>query len=116
MKAVRTKKEGIKPDVLPYLTDLLEKVNGGKTTLHLERNATVFSQGDTAEAIYFIQTGKIKIPVVSSAGKEAVLAVLGIHGFFGEGCLVGQTVRISTATAMQSSALFRIERRAMLKA
>jgi CRP/FNR family cyclic AMP-dependent transcriptional regulator len=113
---VKTKRAAVKSNVVPYVTDLLEKINGGKTTVQLERNATVFSQGDAAEAIYFIQTGKIKITVVSSVGKEAVLAVLGVHGFFGEGCLVGQSLRVSTATAMQSTTLFRVDRRAMLQA
>jgi len=119
MKAIKTKKavvRQVESDAIPYVTDMLEKINGGKTTLQLEKNATIFSQGDVAEAIYFIQTGKVKITVVSSVGKEAVLAVLGIHGFFGEGCLVGQTIRVSTATAMQSTTLFRVDRRAMLQA
>ena len=106
----------IKSAVTPYVTDLLENVKSGKAILQLERNATVFSQGDTAEAIYFIQTGKVKVTVVSAAGKEAVLGLLGPRGFFGEGCLVGQTIRLSTATAMQPSTLVRVERRAMIRA
>ena len=117
MKAVRSRKAGRpKSDVDPYVTELLENIDGGKTLLQLQQDATVFSQGDPAEAIYFIQTGKVKITVVSALGKEAVLAMLGPRGFLGEGCLVGQTLRISTATAIQSSTLFRIERRAMLRA
>ncbi len=117
MKAVRAKKAVTpKPGVPPQITDLLEKINGGKTVLRLEKGATVFSQGDSAEGIYFIQTGKVKITVVSAAGKEAVLAVLGPRGFLGEGCLVGHSLRISTATAIQASTLFRIEKRAMLQA
>jgi CRP/FNR family transcriptional regulator, cyclic AMP receptor protein len=105
-----------KSDVDPYVTDLLENIDHGKTILRLRKDATVFSQGDPAEAIYFIQTGKVKITVVSAVGKEAVLAMLGARGFLGEGCLVGQTLRLSTATAIQSSTLFRIERAAMLRA
>jgi CRP/FNR family transcriptional regulator, cyclic AMP receptor protein len=103
-------------DVDPYVTDLLENIDRGKTVLRLRKDAKVFSQGDPAEAIYFIQTGKVKITVVSAAGKEAVLTMLGPRGFLGEGCLIGQTLRISTATAIQSSTLFRIERGAMLRA
>jgi CRP/FNR family cyclic AMP-dependent transcriptional regulator len=95
---------------------LLEKIEEGKTILQFRKDAAIFSQGDSVEAIYFIQTGKVKIAVVSPGGKEAVLAMLGAHGFFGEGCLVGQTLSLSTATAMQASTLFRIERRAMLRA
>lgn len=100
----------------PYLPELLEKINDGKTLLRLERDAKVFSQGDTAEAIYFIQTGKVKVTVVSSVGKEAVLTMLGPRAFIGEGCLVGQTLRVSSATTIQPSTLYRVERRAMLRA
>ena len=109
------KGEQLKSDVDPYVTDLLEKIDEGKTILRLAKDAKVFSQGDSAEAIYFIQTGKVKITVVSAGGKEAVLAMLGPRGFLGEGCLVGQTLRVSTATAIQASTLVRIERRAMLR-
>src|SRR5436190_4139065 len=99
----------------PYLADLFETIAEGKTVLQLGKNEKVFAQGDTAEAIYFIQTGKVKITVVSAVGTEAVLTVLGPHDFFGEGCLVGQTVRVSSAIAIQSSILYRIERRSMLR-
>jgi CRP/FNR family transcriptional regulator, cyclic AMP receptor protein len=117
MKTVRSRKAPQeKVDVEPYITDMLDRINGGKTILELDKNGTIFSQGDTAEAIYFIRTGKVKVTVVSSGGKEAVLTVLGPRGFFGEGCLVGQRLRVSTATAIQTSTLFRIERRAMLQA
>src|SRR6266705_1872921 len=117
LKAIRKRKTGqVKSDVDPYLTDLLANIDGGKTILQIRKDATVFSQGEPAEAIYFIQIGKVKITVVSAVGKEAVLAMLGPHGFLGEGCLVGQTLRVSTATALQPSTLFRIEKSAMLRA
>ena len=116
-KALKSKKPGQpKPVIDPYVTDLLEKIDVGKTLLHLNKNARVFSQGEAAEGIYFIQTGKVKITVVSALGKEAVLAMLGPHAFLGEGCLVGHTLRLSTATAIQSSTLVRIEKGAMLRA
>ena len=99
-----------------YLADLLDKIGEGKTVLQLEKDEKVFSQGDAAEAIYFVHTGKVKVTVVSATGNEAVLRILGPRGFLGEGCLVGQTLRVSTATAIQSSELFRIERRTMLRA
>ncbi len=98
------------------MTNLLKNIDDGKTFVRLQKDATVYSQGDAAEAIYFIQDGKVKITVVSAAGKEAVLAMLGPRSSLGEGCLVGQTLRIGTATAIQPSTLFRIERRAMLRA
>ena len=99
----------------PYLADLFETTTEGKTVLQLAKDEKVFGQGDTAEAIYFIQTGKVKITVVSTVGNEAVLTVLGPRGFFGEGCLVGQTVRVSSAIAIQNSTIYRIERRSMLR-
>ncbi len=106
----------LKPIADTYITDLLENINGGKTVLSLEKGGKVFSQGDPADAIYFIQAGKAKITVVSAVGKEVALAVVGPHGFFGEGCLIAQTLRVSTATAIQSSTLYRIEKKAMLNA
>src|SRR4029450_4039089 len=66
--------------------------------------------------IYFIQSGRVKISVVSPAGKEAVLAMLVPHDFFGEGALVGQSLRISTATTLEPVTLFQVEKRAMLRA
>lgn len=119
MKAVaskKTEKPKPQPDAGRYMLDLLDKIEHGKAILEFEKDGTVFSQGDEAEAIYFIKTGKVKITVVSSAGKEASLVVLGPRGFFGEGCLVGQTRRVSTARAIQASTLVRIERRPMLQA
>jgi CRP-like cAMP-binding protein len=117
MKAAKAKKPApLKSDIDPYLTNLLKNIDDGKTLLRLQKDATVYSQGDAAEAIYFIQDGKVKITVVSAAGKEAVLAMLGPRSSLGEGCLVGQTLRIGTATAIQPTTLFRIERRAMLRA
>src|SRR3954469_2867390 len=100
----------------PYIADLLENIGEGKTILRLGKDQKVFSQGEPAEAIYFIQTGKVKVAVLSTAGNEAVLSIQGPRGILGEGCLVGQTIRVSTATAIQASTVFRIERRAMLGA
>ncbi len=99
----------------PYLANLFEQIEEGKTVLHLAKHEKVFSQGDTAEAIYFIQSGKVKITVVSASGQEAVVTILGPRAFLGEGCLVGQTLRVSTATTIQISILYRIERRSMLR-
>jgi len=118
-KAIRakatTKTRPAKVGTDPYLADLFENITEGKTILQLAKDEKVFSQGEMAEGIYFIQTGKVKIVVVSSAGNEAVLAVLGPRAFLGEGCLVGQTRRVSTAVALQNSTLYRIERLSMLR-
>jgi len=70
----------------------------------------VFAQGDDANALYNVQRGKIKITVLSKTGKEAVIALLGAGDFFGEGCLAGQQLRMSTATAITDSLIVRIEK------
>ena len=83
-KSVIVKHAGVDP----YVATLLEKITSGKQELTFAKGKTVFSQGDSAGSIYFIQTGRIKIAVLSGAGKEAVLAMPGPHEFFGEGSLV----------------------------
>jgi CRP-like cAMP-binding protein len=100
----------------PYVLDLLENISEGKRVINFAKGESVFSQGDSADSIFFIQSGKIKIKVVSAAGKEAVIAMLGPHNFLGEGALVGQSLRVSTATVLQEAVLFRIEKLAMLQA
>ena len=99
----------------PYIATLLEKITVGKKELTFRKGVKIFSQGDPADSIYFIQTGRIKITVVSTAGKEAVLAMPGPHEFFGEGALVNQPLRVSTAEALESSTLFRIDKRVMIR-
>ena len=103
-------------EIDPYVETLLKSIVVGKHVLQLQRNTPVFSQGAEADAIYFIQTGKVKVTVLSVQGKEAVLAMLGPREFFGEGCLVGQPFRISTATTTESSTVFRVQKQAMLQA
>jgi CRP-like cAMP-binding protein len=100
----------------PYVATLLEKILEGKQVLSLPSGEKIFAQGDRADAIFFIQSGKVKISVVSSAGKEAVLVILGPHNFFGEGSLVGQSLRMSTATTLEPSTVFRVEKSAMIRA
>lgn len=103
-------------DIEAHFASLLQGIGAGKTLLTVKKGSKVFSQGDKTDAIYFIETGKVKISVVSTRGKEAVLAILGGRDFFGEGCLVAQPLRISTATALENTDLFRVETRAMLRA
>jgi CRP/FNR family cyclic AMP-dependent transcriptional regulator len=103
-----------RPD--PYVAGLLRGITAGKTVLTFKKGASVFVQGDRADSIYFIESGKVKISVISTGGKEAVLTMLGPHDFLGEGSLVGQTLRISTATALEACTVFRIEKRSMLQA
>jgi CRP-like cAMP-binding protein len=103
-------------EIDPYVGSMLENIIEGKEILKLRKGIKLFSQGAEADAIYFIQSGRVKVTIVSVQGKEAVLAMLGPRDFFGEGCLVGQSLRISTATATESSTVFKIQKRAMLQA
>ena len=75
----------------------------------------MFSQGEAADAVFYVQKGKVKVSVVSEQGKEAVIAILGSNEFFGEGCLAGQAQRISTVTAMTDSAIVRLDRMAIVR-
>jgi CRP/FNR family cyclic AMP-dependent transcriptional regulator len=115
LKAKKVVAGGVKP-IDPYVSGLLAGITTGKSVVEVEKGEKVFSQGGKTDAIYFIATGKLKISVISTGGKEAVLVILGPHDFLGEGCLVGQPLRISTATALEPSTLFRVEKRAMLQA
>jgi CRP/FNR family transcriptional regulator, cyclic AMP receptor protein len=103
-------------EIDPHVESLLKSIVVGKHVLQLQKNTPVFSQGDQADAIYFIQTGKVKITVVSAQGKEAILAMVGPREFFGEGCLIGQPLRISTASTTESSTVFQVQKQAMLQA
>lgn len=100
----------------PYVARLLANISEGKRVLNPVKGEKIFSQGDRADAIFFIESGKVKITVVSAGGKEAVIAVIGAHSFLGEGSLVGQPVRISTATVLAPSCVFRIDKLSMLRA
>jgi CRP/FNR family transcriptional regulator, cyclic AMP receptor protein len=99
-----------------YMTTLLGNILEGKQEMRFGKGKKIFSQGDRADAIYFVQSGRVKITVVSSGGKEAVLAMLGPRDFFGEGTLVGQSLRMSTATTLEPATLFQVQRRVMLRA
>jgi CRP/FNR family transcriptional regulator, cyclic AMP receptor protein len=74
----------------------------------------IFSQGDTADAVFYIQEGQVKLSVVSPQGKEAVVTILERGGFFGEGCLAGQLVCMATATSLENSSIVRIDKQAMI--
>jgi CRP/FNR family cyclic AMP-dependent transcriptional regulator len=101
----------------PYVERMLEKIVKGKKLLKLRKDLRLFSQGAEANALYFIQSGKVKLTIASVPDKDAVLlALLGPREFFGEGCLVGQSLRISTAITTESSVIFEIQKRAMIEA
>lgn len=88
----------------------LTKTNGGRTVRKYSENQAVFAQGDPADSVFYIQKGKVKLTVVSARGKEAVIALLGVGAFFGEGCLAGQPVRMSTAVSISISSIMRLEK------
>jgi CRP-like cAMP-binding protein len=86
-----------------------------KTFTDYRRNETVFTQGDACAHVLYIQTGGVKLAVLSKTGREAVVAMLGSGDFFGEGCLAGQSVRMASATAITPSRILRITKDAMVK-
>jgi CRP-like cAMP-binding protein len=87
----------------------------GKTILEYGANRTIFVQGDPADSVWYIQQGKVKLAVTSQQGKEAIVTILGGNEFFGEGCLAGQSLRISTAIAVSDCTLYRIEKSLMVR-
>ena len=91
----------------------LNSLSFGKRVLTLRKNQVVFSQGEPADALYYIQRGKVKLVVVSFAGKEATLSVMGKGEFFGLGSLQQRSLRLTTATTLEPSVIVRIERDVM---
>src|SRR5213594_710336 len=88
----------------------LSKVNGGRAISEYQKDQIIYTQGEPADSVFYIQSGKVKKTVVSEQGKEAVVAVLGTGDFFGEGCLTGQPLRIATAAAMMECVIVRLEK------
>ena len=93
----------------------LATVNHGRTVSGYRRNEVVFRQAAAADAVFYIQKGKIKLTVSSKQGKEAVVAILGADEFFGEGCLIGQPLRLATAKAMADSEVMRVTKSEMIR-
>lgn len=88
----------------------------GRTIVDLKKGQRIFSQGDDATAVFYVQTGKIKLSVISKRGKEATIALLGAGNFLGEECIAAmQLQRVATATALIPSSLLRIERTEMVR-
>jgi CRP/FNR family transcriptional regulator, cyclic AMP receptor protein len=93
----------------------LAKVGEGRSIRTYRKNEIVFSQGDPANEVFYIQKGKVKVTVISEHGKEAVVAILEGDEFFGEGCLAGQTQRISTVSALSESVIVQLEKGAIVR-
>ena len=85
----------------------------GKTISKFSRNETIFSQGEVADAVFYIQKGRVKLTVISAQGKEAVVAIMNAGQFFGEGCLNGHPLRMATTTAMEDCLVTTISKAAM---
>jgi CRP/FNR family cyclic AMP-dependent transcriptional regulator len=108
MKAKRTKRRF-------NVKSFLSSVNGGRTISTYKKNQRVFSQGDAADAVFYIRDGKAKVTVVSDQGKEAVVAIHGTGDFFGEGCLTGQPLRLATVVAMSDSVIMRLGKASIVR-
>jgi CRP/FNR family transcriptional regulator, cyclic AMP receptor protein len=106
----RTRKPRASFDPKAFLADVGE----GKTIARYRTGDVVFSQGEAADAVFYIQKGQVKLTVISEQGKEAVIAILGPGHFFGEGCLNGHALRIATTTAMDDCLITRITKGAMI--
>ncbi len=107
----------MKRTVVPFdPKDFLAKIGGGRTIAKYRKNHKIFAQGETADAVFYIQKGEVKVTVLSEQGREAVIAILVKDEFVGEGCLAGQLKRMSTATAHTDCEIMKLEKPAILAA
>ena len=97
----------------PHL--ILTRLVGGKSTQEYQSGESVFAQGDKADAVFYIQSGKAKMTVVSKRGKEAVIAILPAGSFLGESCMAGQPLRMASASTVERSTIIRVEKFAMVQ-
>src|ERR1700674_4833851 len=93
----------------------LATVGQGRTVAKYRKNQRVFSQGDLADSVFYIQAGKVKVAVVSDQGRDAVVAIHGKTDFFGEGCLAGQPRRLATVAAITESVIMRLDKAAVVR-
>jgi CRP/FNR family transcriptional regulator, cyclic AMP receptor protein len=94
----------------------LATIGKSRKSVRFERKQTIFAQGDAADAVFYIQIGKVRLTVVSKTGKEATIGILTDGDFFGEGSLAGQPLRMGSATAMTDCSILRIDKEAMMEA
>jgi CRP-like cAMP-binding protein len=112
--APRTKSANKRRDFDPK--EFLSTIGEGRKVVAVRKKQTIFTQGDVADAVFYIQEGKVRLTVVSKIGKEATLGIFNEGDFFGEGCLVGKSFRMKSATAMTDCELLRIDKKAMMRA
>jgi CRP/FNR family transcriptional regulator, cyclic AMP receptor protein len=94
----------------------LATIGEGRRILTVPKKQAIFTQGDGADAVYYVQKGKVRLTVVSKTGKEATIAMVGEGNFFGEGALAGQVLRMGSAIAMTDCELLRVDKKAMMGA
>jgi CRP/FNR family transcriptional regulator, cyclic AMP receptor protein len=109
MSLVTASKKLIKFDPKKFLST----INGGRKIEAFAKKQTIFAQGGSSDAVFYIQKGKVKLTVVSEIGKEATIGILNDGDFFGEGCLTGQPLRLCSATAMTDCAVMKIDKKSM---
>jgi CRP/FNR family transcriptional regulator, cyclic AMP receptor protein len=93
----------------------LSTINGGRKIEAFLKKQTIFAQGDTSDAVFYIKEGKVKLTVVSQIGKEATIGILNGGDFLGEGCLTGQPLRLCSATAITDCSVMRIDKKSMME-
>jgi CRP/FNR family cyclic AMP-dependent transcriptional regulator len=93
----------------------LSTINGGRKIEDFSKKQAIFAQGDSSDAVFYIQEGKVKLTVVSKIGKEATIGILSRGDFVGEGCLTGQLLRLCSATAMTDCSVMKIDKKSMMK-
>ena len=111
MSLVAVSKNLIKFDTKTFLST----INGGRKIEIFPKKQTIFAQGDSSDAVFYIKEGKIRLTVVSKTGKEATIGILNEADFFGEGCLTGQAFRLCSATAMTDCSVMRIDKKSMVE-
>jgi len=111
MPLVKASKKLIKFDPKTFLSS----INGGRKIEAFSKRQTIFAQGDSADAVFYIKEGKIKLTVVSQIGKEATIGILKEGDFLGEGCLTGQPLRLCSATAMTDCSVMKIDKKSMVE-
>ena len=111
MKIVAASQKLTKFDTKTFLST----INSGRTIEAVPKKQTIFAQGDSSDAVFYIREGKVKLTVLSKSGKEATIGILYKGDFFGEGCLTGQPVRLCSATAISDCSVMRIDKKSMME-
>jgi CRP/FNR family transcriptional regulator, cyclic AMP receptor protein len=106
----QNKKDALDPEAI------IARMNGGKSEAKFDKDQIIYAQGDAADSVYYVQSGKVKVTVVSEKGKEAVVAILPSGSFCGEECLTGHTLRISTVKTLIPCRLIRMARASIVRA